>query len=94
MHWWDYVIVVAVLLAGISAFVALSAYMGRVLSHGDSREADTMYGNYADSLRKQRRYARQHSGQRADEGGTLVAFPEARREAHVHDLGRQDRPAA
>ena len=56
MHWWDYMVVVAVLLMGISAFVALCVYMERVLSHGDSHEADTMYGNYADSLRKQRRY--------------------------------------
>jgi hypothetical protein len=93
MHWWDYMVVVAVLLIGISAFVALCVYMGRVLSHGDSHEADTMYDNYADSLRKQRRYARQHGGQRTDEGGTVVAFPEARSEAAVHPA-RQDRRAA
>ena len=32
MQWWDYVMVVGVLLIGTSAFVALSAYMGRGLS--------------------------------------------------------------
>ena len=34
MQWWDYVMVVGVLLIGISAFVALSVYMGRGLSRG------------------------------------------------------------
>ena len=37
MQWWDYVMVVGVLLIGISAFVALSAYMGRGLSRGTRR---------------------------------------------------------
>ena len=94
MQWWDYVIVVGVLLIGISAFVALSAYMGRILSQEDSPAADTMYDNYADSLRKQHRYARQHGGERKDEGGTVVAFPEARSKAAVHHPDRAARRAA
>ncbi len=36
MQWWDDVIVVAVLLAGIYVFWALSRYLGRALSQGDS----------------------------------------------------------
>ena len=96
MQWWDYVIVVGMLLIGISAFVALSTYLGRVLSQGSSPTADSMYGNYADSLRKQRRYARQHGEEWEDDegaqpGGTVVAFPEARSKAAVH---HPDRPAS
>ena len=95
MQWWDYVMVVGAFLIGIFAFWALSRSLGRALSQGSSPVADSMYGNYADSLRKQRRYARQHGGEwKDDEGaqlsGTVVAFPKARSKAAAH---RPDRPA-
>jgi hypothetical protein len=75
--------VVGVFLLGIFAFWALARSLGRALSQGSSPAADSMYGNYADSLRKQRRYARQHGGEGqhdegAQPGGTVVAFPKAR----------------
>ena len=79
MSWWEYVIVAGVLLAGIYAFLVLTGYVTKFLSSGDDNTADTMYGNYADSLRKQRRYARQHGRERKDDEG-----PRSRDAAAVH----------
>jgi hypothetical protein len=67
MAWWEYVITAMVLLAGICAFLVLTGGVTRFLSSGTDRTAESMYGNYADSLRKQRRYARRHGGQSQDE---------------------------
>jgi hypothetical protein len=95
MSWWEYVITAAVLIAGIYAFVALTRYVTGFLSQGSSRTADTMYGNYADSLRKQQRYARQHGGEWEDDEGTrsrdaVVTHLHMRGRAAAH---RPDRPA-
>lgn len=67
MAWWEYVLVVAVLLAGIYAFLVLTGSVTWFLSHGTDRTAESIYGDYADSLRKQRQYARKHGGQWHDE---------------------------
>jgi hypothetical protein len=66
--WWLYVIVAAVLLFGIYAFLTLTGFETRVLSRRTTRTAESMYPSYADSLRKQRRYATEHGGERTDEG--------------------------
>jgi len=68
--WWLYVIVAAVLLFGIYAFLTFAGFETRILSRRTSRTAESMYPGYADSRRKQRRYARQHGGESADEGAT------------------------
>jgi hypothetical protein len=45
---WEYVIIAAVLLLGIYAFVVLTDLLTRwFLSHGSSPPADATYGNYA-----------------------------------------------
>jgi hypothetical protein len=67
MAWWVCLLVGAVLLAGIYGFVVLARYVTGFLSSGTDRAADSMYGNYADSLRKQRRYARKHGGRGQDD---------------------------
>jgi hypothetical protein len=67
MVWWEYVLVAAVLLAGIYGFLVLTGYVTGFLSRGTDRTAESMYGDYADSLRKQRRYARKHGGQWHDD---------------------------
>jgi hypothetical protein len=67
MAWWEYVLVVAVLLAGIYGFLVLTGYTTRFLSSGTDRTADSMYDNYADSPRKQRRYASKHGGRWHDD---------------------------
>jgi hypothetical protein len=67
MAWWEDVLVVAVLLAGIYGFLVLMGSTTRFLSSGTDRTAESMYGNYADSPRKHRRYARKHAGQWHDD---------------------------
>jgi hypothetical protein len=66
--WWLYLIVAAVLLFGIYAFLVLAGFETRILSRRTNRTAEGMYPLYADSLRKQRRHARQHGGEWTDEG--------------------------
>jgi hypothetical protein len=61
--WWEYVIIAAVLLLGIYGFLTLTGFETRVLSRRTTRTAADMYDSYADSSRKQRRYARQHGGE-------------------------------
>jgi hypothetical protein len=58
--WWLYLIVAALLLFGIYAFLTLIGFETQTLSRRTSRTAESMYPSYADSARKQRRYARQH----------------------------------
>jgi hypothetical protein len=61
--WWEYIIVAVILLFGIYAFLVLTGFETRTLSHRTTRTAESMYPSYADSLRKQRQYARQHGGE-------------------------------
>ena len=63
---WEYVIIAAVLLLGIYGFLTLTGFETRVLSRRTTRTAADMYDSYGDSLRKQRRYARQHGAERAN----------------------------
>ena len=65
--WWIYIIVVVVLLFGIYAFLVLIGFEKRFLSRKTSRTAESMYDNYADSDRKQRRYAKEHGGEWTDD---------------------------
>ena len=66
--WWEYVILVPVMIFGVYCFVRLVGFRTRTLTRKTDRTAEDMYGSYADPLRKQRKYARQHGGQwREDE---------------------------
>ena len=64
--WWQYIIIAAVILLGIYGFLTFTRFETRNLSRRTNRTAADMYPSYADSGRKQRRYARQHGGQGAD----------------------------
>ncbi len=64
--WWIYIIVVAVLAFGIYAFTQLVGFRVRWMTRKTTRTAESMYGDYADSPRKQRRYARQQVGEWRD----------------------------
>lgn len=57
--WWEYVIIAVVLLFGSYAFVTLTGFETKVLSRRTNRTAESMYSNYADPSRRQRRHARQ-----------------------------------
>jgi hypothetical protein len=76
--WWEYIIIAAVLLFGIYAFLVLTGFETRVLSRRTGRTAESMYRNYADSRHKQRRYARQHAGERKEGEGTHSREPNTR----------------
>ena len=55
--WWEYVIIAAVLLFGIYAFLTLTGFETRILSRRTNRTAESMYSNYADPSRRQRRHS-------------------------------------
>jgi hypothetical protein len=66
--WWEYIILVPVMIFGICCFVWLVGFRTRTLTRKTDRTAEDTYDSYADSLRKQRKYARQHGDQwREDE---------------------------
>jgi hypothetical protein len=90
--WWLYVIVVAVLLFGIYAFLTLAGFETRVLSRRTTRKAESMYPSYGDSPRKQRRYAEQHGGNRQTRAPTL-AGPKTRSQSGS-GYGRDGCPSA
>jgi len=62
--WWEYILIVAVLVAGIYSFGKLAGFEKRVLTRRTSRTAEDMYGSYPDP-RKPRRDARRHGAERA-----------------------------
>jgi hypothetical protein len=74
--WWEYVIIAAVLLFGIYAFLTFTGFETRTLSRRTNRTAESMYGSYADSLRKQRRWVREHGGEGTNDGGTQSREPD------------------
>jgi hypothetical protein len=99
MSWWEYAGIAAVVLAGIYALLVLTSSLTGLLSYGSSRTADTMYDNYPDSRRKQRRYAGQHEGEwEGDEGtrsrDTVVTDPSERSKAAAHHPDRPPSRAA
>lgn len=61
--WWQYVIGAAVVILAIYGFISLVRLQtGRLASRTD-RTAEDVYDRYADSARKQRRYARERGGE-------------------------------
>ncbi len=58
MWWMDDFVVPAVLLVGICCFVVLVRFRAGILTRRTDRTAESMYANYADSARKQRKLAR------------------------------------
>ncbi len=74
--WWQYIIIAAVILLGIYGFLVFTRFETRTLSRRTKRTAADMYPSYADSLRKQRRYARQHGGEWTSDDGSQSREPE------------------
>ena len=72
--------IVALFLVGIYAFIELVGWRTRWMSHRTSRTAENMYDQYADSPRRQRRYAQEHGGSWPDGGGE----PKPRAAARPH----------
>ena len=62
MSSWMYVIVLAILLFGIYAFLELAGARTRWMTRHTERTAESMYDNYRESPRAQRRSAKRHDG--------------------------------
>ena len=74
--WWQYIIIAAVILLGIYGFLVFTRFETRNLSRRTNRTAADLYPHYADPLRKQRRYASQHSGEWTSDDGGYSREPE------------------
>jgi hypothetical protein len=85
--WWQYIIIAAVILLGIYGFLVFTGFETRNLSRRTNRTAADMYPGYADSLRKQRRYARQDDGEWASDDGGHSRGPEG---TQPREHGRAD----
>jgi hypothetical protein len=66
----DILIVPAVLILGVYCFVWLVGVRTRTSTRISNRTAESMYPNYADSPRQQRKYAKEH-GTRRDDGSPV-----------------------
>jgi hypothetical protein len=60
--WWLYIIVAVLMIFTVYAFIELAGFRTRYLAHRTTRRAEDLYDQYADSPRKQHRYAREHGG--------------------------------
>ena len=70
---------VALFLFACYAFIEMVRWRTGGLSRRTGRTAEDMYPEYADSPRKQRRYARQHGGNWSEGGGGGESPPGAGR---------------
>jgi hypothetical protein len=59
---WLYIGIVALFLFAGYAFLKMVGFQTGRLSRRSKRTAESLYPNYADSPRKQRRYAQEHGG--------------------------------
>jgi hypothetical protein len=69
--WWlDDIVIPAVLTLGVYCFVVLVRSGTRAKTRKTNRTVENMYPLYADSIRKQRKYATEHGGTWEDNGGS------------------------
>jgi hypothetical protein len=73
--WWLYVIIVALFAFGVLGFLSLVGVNVHRLTDKTTRTAESMYPNYADTPRQQRRYAEKHGGEWRDESGRPGGVP-------------------
>ena len=67
--WWLDVIIVVLFAAAIYGFITLVKSQTRYMSRKTSRTAADMYDEYADSPRRQHRFARRHGSEWRDDPG-------------------------
>jgi HAMP domain-containing protein len=74
---WLDVVIVALFVVGIYCFAVLTGWQTRLISRRTNRRAEDMYGQYAGSPHKQRRFAKEHGGTWQDDehGGTWQDDP-------------------
>jgi len=67
MPWWEAVLFFSAVILAIWGFASMVGVRTRFLSRRTDRTAQDMYDQFADSPRRQRRYARHHGGEWHDE---------------------------
>ena len=68
--------IAALLIFAVYAFLELAGFRTRYLTHRTTRRAEDLYDQYADSPRKQHRYAKEHGGSwHEDRPATRQAHP-------------------
>ena len=67
--WWENILIAALLLFGVYCFLSIAGFRTRLLTRKSNRTAESMYSSFADSERKQRKYARSHGGEWRDDEG-------------------------
>jgi hypothetical protein len=68
MWWLDDIVVPALLLFGVYCFVWLVRSGTRRSTRRSKRTAEDLYASYADSIRKQRKYAKKHGDTWREDG--------------------------
>jgi hypothetical protein len=63
MPWWGDVLFLIAVAVAIWGFISLVGFRTSTLTRRTYRTAENLYPNYADSPRKQRRYAKEHGGE-------------------------------
>lgn len=63
MAWWEALLFFAAVILAIWGFVSIVGFRTRTLTRRTDRTAQDMYDEFADSPRKQQRYARRHGGE-------------------------------
>jgi hypothetical protein len=61
--WWEALLFFAAVIVAIWGFLSLVGFETRFWTRRTDRTAQDMYGEFADSPRKQRKYARRHGGE-------------------------------
>jgi hypothetical protein len=61
-HMWLDIAIAVVLAAGIYCVAVLVGFQTRMLTRKSNRRAEDLYGQYADSPRRQRKIAGEHGG--------------------------------
>jgi hypothetical protein len=66
---WEDILIPALFILAIYCFAVMVGFRTRMLTRRTTRTAENMYDSYADSLREQRKYAKDHGGTwKADDG--------------------------
>jgi hypothetical protein len=63
MPWWGYILFALAVVLAIKGFLAFVGVETRWVTRKTDKTAEDLYPDYADSLRKQHRYAREHGGE-------------------------------
>ena len=63
MPWWGYILFALAVVLAIKGFLAIVGVETRWVTRRTDKTANDVYPDYADSLHKQRQYARNHGGE-------------------------------